>query len=190
MEYDSFCENVMSLVLDQVDGMYEASRNEEWPAVESILRERLDMRNAFRARARRTKDYLKLLNENGQALYEELRVIRTKIAAEKKVPPYVVFSNRTLFEMSRCLPFTMDELKELYGVGDVNSGQYGQVFLDAIHAWSDGEREEMCVEEFLRKGEAGYPLIFGRKRRMPPGSGSTETEENAAGQTETLESGI
>ena len=165
MEFEEFCENVQNVLLDELEMMYEDSSGEEWNTIETVLRERLTLKTAFRMRQRQSKEYLKLLNSQGRVLYERLRAVRQEIAREQQLPPYCIFSNRTLFEMSRSLPFTMEEFRELYGVGKTNSSRYGERFLKEIHDFSNGIREETCSGDFLEKGEEGFPLIFGRGKQ-------------------------
>ena len=178
MEFEEFCERVNVVVLDALPEMYEETKEESWPKIEAVLRENLRLKSGLRTRMRRNKDYMALLNSEGQQLYEELRRVRRKIAIDNEQPAYTVFSNRTLFEMSRQIPFTMEELQSLFGVGKINSAQYGQSFLDAIHAFSNGVRTETCSEEFLEKGEEGYPLLFSPAKAYE----SRETERIAAGK--------
>lgn len=165
MEFEEFCERAQTLFFGELEAMYEDTAGQDWETIETLLRERLILKQALRSRSRRSKEYLNLLNSAGQELYERLRLVRRRLAQEHQVPAYVVFSNRTLFEMSRALPFTMEELKELYGVGNLNSALYGKPFLDEIHAFSDGKKEETCAPAFLEKGEEAYPLLFGSVRR-------------------------
>ncbi|WP_226036227.1 DNA helicase RecQ [Aquibacillus saliphilus] len=70
-----------------------------------------------------------------EGLFEELRLLRKQIADEEKVPPYVLFSDATLKEMSRYFPKTKDEMLQIKGVGMKKYDQYGEVFLDAISKW-------------------------------------------------------
>ncbi|MBE5996801.1 MAG: hypothetical protein E7240_05525 [Lachnospiraceae bacterium] len=72
------------------------------------------------------------MDEEDRALFEKLRVLRKEMAIEKSVAPYVIFSNRTLAAMCEKLPVTLEELRELPGVGKRNSAQYGERFLEVI----------------------------------------------------------
>ncbi len=65
-------------------------------------------------------------------LFETLRALRRDIAAQKGVPPYVVFTDRALVEMCRLLPTSPEELLEVPGVGQAKLRQYGERFLEAI----------------------------------------------------------
>lgn len=66
-------------------------------------------------------------------LFEKLRALRTKIAAEKHVPPYVVFSDRTLRDMCRLRPRNEAEMLEVSGVGEKKWEKYGADFLNCIN---------------------------------------------------------
>ena len=57
---------------------------------------------------------------------------RLEIARERHVPPYVIFHDRTLREMARLRPRSLDELQQVHGVGARRSEQFGQRFLDVI----------------------------------------------------------
>lgn len=67
-----------------------------------------------------------------EELFQRLRVLRKTLADEAHVPPYVVFSDRTLRAMVRRRPRTQEELLEVPGVGEVKLERYGQVFLDEL----------------------------------------------------------
>jgi ATP-dependent DNA helicase RecQ len=71
------------------------------------------------------------------ALFEMLRAVRKRIAGENGVPPYVVFSDRTLHDMCRYFPVTAWELRRISGVGDTKLQRYGQYFLDEIRAYRE-----------------------------------------------------
>ncbi len=70
--------------------------------------------------------------ESDAVLFEWLRGLRTQIAGEEKVPPYIIFSNAALSDMAARSPHTMEELLEVNGVGLVKAKRYGQRFLDKI----------------------------------------------------------
>lgn len=67
-------------------------------------------------------------------LFEALRDLRREIAAEKAVPAYVVFSDRTLREMARHKPQSRIELKRIHGVGERKLEELGDAFLSRIVA--------------------------------------------------------
>jgi len=75
-------------------------------------------------------------------LFEHLRSLRTKLAREKNVPPYVVFSDRTLREMAQSAPASEARMREITGVGEKKLAQYGQTFLEAIADFRGADGQE------------------------------------------------
>jgi ATP-dependent DNA helicase RecQ len=73
--------------------------------------------------------------EHDTALFEILRQKRKELADEGRVPPYVIFSDRTLVEMAALYPQTPDRLLKVSGVGQVKSARYGETFLEVIRAY-------------------------------------------------------
>lgn len=65
-------------------------------------------------------------------LFEALRSLRTRLAREQQVPPYLIFNNATLEDMCRKRPTTPDELLEVSGVGAKKAERYGEAFLEVI----------------------------------------------------------
>lgn len=67
-----------------------------------------------------------------EELFQRLRVLRKSLADEAHVPPYVIFSDKTLRAMVRKRPRTVEELLAIPGVGEVKLQRYGQAFLEEI----------------------------------------------------------
>ena len=65
-------------------------------------------------------------------LFELLRTLRKQIADEQGIPPYVVFSDRSLHEMASLLPRNAEALLSVSGVGEVKLDRYGRQFLSLI----------------------------------------------------------
>ncbi|MFH1634804.1 MAG: DNA helicase RecQ [Chloroflexota bacterium] len=72
-----------------------------------------------------------------QGLFEQLRSLRSRLASERELPPYVIFHDRALIEMSTYFPRTPAELTQIYGVGQRKVEEYGPVFLPIIQAYCD-----------------------------------------------------
>ncbi len=70
-------------------------------------------------------------NMNPQ-LFNRLRSIRKRLADEKNVPPYVIFSDATLKEMATRFPQTKDDFADIKGVGAQKLEIYADIFLEAI----------------------------------------------------------
>jgi ATP-dependent DNA helicase RecQ len=62
-------------------------------------------------------------------IFEQLRGLRSSIAKTNGVPPYVVFSDKTLQEMAQRLPQNKSEMLQVGGIGDVKFERYGKEFL-------------------------------------------------------------
>lgn len=67
-----------------------------------------------------------------ESLFEKLRVLRTEIAREEKVPPYIVFSDKTLTHMCIVKPKSKQEMLKVSGVGEFKFEKYGERFLSCI----------------------------------------------------------
>ncbi|MGL4740350.1 MAG: DNA helicase RecQ [Sarcina sp.] len=65
-------------------------------------------------------------------LFESLKTLRKNIAAEKGVPPYVIFSDAVLREMSMRYPISKDEFISINGVGEKRFENYGAIFGEVI----------------------------------------------------------
>ncbi|WP_144510534.1 DNA helicase RecQ [Bacillus sp. FJAT-22090] len=68
-------------------------------------------------------------------LFEALRILRKKIADEASVPPFVIFSDKTLQDMCVKRPQTEEELLEVHGVGANKRDKYGKAFLEEINRY-------------------------------------------------------
>jgi ATP-dependent DNA helicase RecQ len=65
-------------------------------------------------------------------LFDRLRALRKRLADSEGVPAYIVFSDATLRGMARQRPGSMDELRQVSGVGPVKLARYGEAFLEEI----------------------------------------------------------
>ena len=74
-----------------------------------------------------------------EQLYQRLVALRKQIAAEVRLPPYIIFHDATLREMSRVLPADLQALKGIQGVGQAKLEKYGMRFLQAIREFSAGK---------------------------------------------------
>jgi ATP-dependent DNA helicase RecQ len=72
--------------------------------------------------------------EYDRGLFEALRAWRRGEAQERGVPPYVIFSDRTLRELARVRPSTMYELRDIYGIGDAKLDAFGSAVIGVIAA--------------------------------------------------------
>jgi ATP-dependent DNA helicase RecQ len=73
--------------------------------------------------------------ETNNALLSLLRNRRKEMADEAGVPPYVIFSDRTLMEMAAYYPQSAESLLAISGVGQVKLRRFGEDFLEVIRAY-------------------------------------------------------
>ena len=66
------------------------------------------------------------------ALFAALRVLRSRLSQEAKVPPYVICHDRTLAELAQKRPATLNDLKNITGLGASKISRYGQAFLETL----------------------------------------------------------
>ena len=112
------------------------------------------------------------LNELGAALFEKLRSVRTELAAEKSVPPYIICSDKTLKDMCAKLPRDKEQLADVYGMGEQKIQNYGEAFVTAVNSFvadnpnpsgsTTGERPHTVLsdEEAAETGST-------RKKKLP-----------------------
>ena len=83
------------------------------------------------------KKVQQLSHDETDGLFEVLRQLRTDLAADAGVPPYVVFSDATLKEMSRNRPKDRLALLQIKGVGQSKLDKYGEMFLQSIQNFQE-----------------------------------------------------
>jgi ATP-dependent DNA helicase RecQ len=71
-------------------------------------------------------------SEADQGLIAALKALRMRLAKEKRVPPYVIFSDKSLIDMAQLRPRDDSEFGMVHGVGAAKLKEFGKVFLAAI----------------------------------------------------------
>ena len=74
-----------------------------------------------------------VLSQEDEPLFQRLRQLRMEIAREEKVPPYIVFSDKTLVHMCIIKPHDKEEMLTVSGVGEHKYTKYGEKFLREIN---------------------------------------------------------
>ena len=80
------------------------------------------------------KQEKKLTGEDAD-LYEVLKEVRSRLAKESGVPPFVVFSNATLTDMAKKKPINLTAFKKVSGVGELKAAWYGKAFVERIRTF-------------------------------------------------------
>ncbi len=84
-----------------------------------------------------------ILNSRGLDLFEALRSLRTQIAKEEGMPPYIIFSDRTLLDMCMKMPLSEEDMLNVNGVGQNKCHKYGERFLQEINSFTGGRKEKL-----------------------------------------------
>lgn len=124
-----------------------------------------------RSRPTRRRGELPELPEANRRLYEHLRTIRKRIAEAQDVPPWVVFGDRTLYEMAGRLPSSDEDLLGIHGIGYEKARRHGPRFLDEVARFVEATPEIAPM--------AGIPRTETRAKRVTDGISSTALETDA-----------
>lgn len=83
-------------------------------------------------------------------LLQLLKELRKKIAKQKNVPPFVVFQDPSLEEMCTHYPISMDELKQISGVGNGKALKFGAPFIELIKKYVDENDIERPIDMVIK----------------------------------------
>ena len=76
------------------------------------------------------------LTSSGFKLFDKLKELRLEIAREEKMPPYIVFNDKTLIDMCAKMPTTKSDMLNVSGVGENKYGKYGERFIAVIKEYA------------------------------------------------------
>ena len=104
-------------------------------------------------------------------LMKVLKDLRHKVAHKQNLPPYVIFQDPSLEEMTIRYPITIDELTQISGVGPGKASKFGKPFVDAIATYveeNEIERaEEVTVRSLVNKSGNKVHFIQNIDKRLP-----------------------
>lgn len=89
-----------------------------------------------------TRSEVKPTPVEDKELFERLRQLRIQIAREEHLPPYIIFSDKTLHELATYKPKSIAAFGTIYGVGENKQAKYGAIFVETIN----GKKEEKEAE--------------------------------------------
>jgi ATP-dependent DNA helicase RecQ len=126
--------DILQLIEYLISGGYLFSMNGEYPTLKITELGIEVLKGKQKVFKKETKKVQQLSDEKTDTLFEALRELRTDLASEAGVPPYVVFSDATLKEMSQKRPKDRLSLLQIKGVGQSKLDKYGESFLGIIHS--------------------------------------------------------
>jgi len=110
-------------------------------------------------------------NAGDTVLFAMLKDLRKSMAQKLNLPPFVIFQDNSLEEMAIQYPITMDELKNIVGVGTGKAQKYGQPFIDLIKKYveeNEIERpQDLVIKSVVNKSSLKVYIIQSIDRRIP-----------------------
>ena len=85
-----------------------------------------------------------------KVLFDMLKSLRKKVAREKGLPPYVIFQDPSLEEMATMYPMSVDDLKQIVGVGESKAKKFGKEFIKLIEDYVE-ENDIITANDVLVK---------------------------------------
>jgi len=104
------------------------------------------------------------------SLFGRLRNVRKSLAQMQQVPPYIIFSDKTLHEMCRRFPSTLSDMEKISGVGEAKLKRYGEDFIREIKQYRN-ENPGISVAE----KEAAASSLAGAVHKRKKGETFEET---------------
>ncbi|MDP4210136.1 MAG: DNA helicase RecQ [Bacteroidota bacterium] len=103
-------------------------------------------------------------------LFNILKDLRKKMSKQKSLPPFVIFQDPSLEDMSIQYPITMEELQNIVGVGAGKAQRYGKEFLELIKAYVEEKEiirpQDMVVKSVVNKSGMKVYIIQAIDRKM------------------------
>ncbi|MGQ8336002.1 DNA helicase RecQ [Sunxiuqinia sp. A32] len=104
-------------------------------------------------------------------LFSMLKDLRKKVAKKLNLPPFVIFQDPSLSDMSIQYPISLDELKFIQGVGEGKAKRYGKEFIELIKKYveeNEIERpQDMVVKSVANKSKLKVFIIQSIDRKLP-----------------------
>ena len=105
-----------------------------------------------------------------ETLFSMLKSLRKSIAEKKGVPPYVIFQDPSLEDMATTYPISLEELKNIRGVGDGKAARYGKEFCELIAKYCEENEierlEDLRVRTLANKSKNKVSIIEGIDRKL------------------------
>ena len=106
-----------------------------------------------------------------QKLYLALRDLRSKVARKQQLPPYVIFQDVSIEQMATMYPVSIDELKNIQGVGEGKAKRYGKDFLQLIKQHCEENQierpDDMRVRTVVKKSMLKVKIIHSIDLQVP-----------------------
>jgi len=106
-----------------------------------------------------------------EKLFSMLKDLRKDIAGKKKIPPFVIFQDPSLEEMTMQYPITIDELHKISGVGSGKALRYGKPFIELIAKYVEENNidriQDFVMKSVVNKSGQKVNIITNIDRKLP-----------------------
>ncbi|WP_412463178.1 DNA helicase RecQ [Halobacteriovorax sp. RT-2-6] len=130
-------QSAIDVIEDRKEVMIRADFKKGAPASKSAAtKTKATKKKAVRKKATTRKKAVATYRPNDgtdKTMYENLKVLRSKLAKQKRTQAFKIFPDKTLMEMAAQRPQTLDDLESIYGVGPKKLQRFGKIFLEALN---------------------------------------------------------
>ncbi len=84
-------------------------------------------------------------------LWDALKEVRTELATEQGVPPYIIFSDASLLQMVKTRPIDNDQFKYISGVGEFKAEKYGDKFTQVINKFENQQKVNARISDTIKE---------------------------------------
>ena len=106
---------------------------EEKAILVTIKREEFIAKSSKKKAPKAEKPEKVTYSNEDEAIFEELRILRKKLADEQAIPAYIVLSDKVLHLLSTSRPRTIEEFGNISGIGEFKKEKYGKDFVELIN---------------------------------------------------------
>lgn len=110
-------------------------------------------------KAKKKAQGMEVLTSAGMQLFSVLKELRTEIAREENMPPYIIFNDKTLIDMSVKVPVNQQEMLNVMGVGENKYAKYGERFITKIEECIGMNPELIQDKVDIESGRAEYEAV-------------------------------
>ena len=126
--------------------------------------------NLEQLRAESEQEQVQSAGSMDERLFGQLKELRKKVAKKHGIPPYTVFMDPSLEDMTVQYPITLDEIAKVYGVGEGKAKKYGKEFADFIKQYVEDNNiertEDMVLKQVAKKSSHKVFIIQNTDKKM------------------------
>lgn len=128
---------------------YLITTNDEYPVLKLTLKAVNTLKNKEKVYVSVRK--VKQVQKTEDGLFTILKALRKSISEELNLPPYIIFHDSTLKELSTYMPKNEEEFLNIKGVGESKFAKYGERFLEAIIKYTEDNKIKSNLSDYSPK---------------------------------------